>query len=239
MKKKIDIYLIKRCERLEFLLKKSSLSISTDLIHNIRIEVKKLKAVLRLIRKKDTDIASKKIMQNIKDLNGSCRKIRDIQIMKKLLLEYKIKPGSNFKVPPSVIQHFHAMTPIYLKIINKLLKNISNQSPQIKKADCRKYMDARHAKIRQLFKEDLLIEHLHDARKIMKEILFIQDMADIKLKTDKFFKLTEENIGEWHDRQSLMNYLKKRNYTGSIKTIQSENNAVLKQLKKSITIQYS
>ncbi len=204
-------------------------------LHHIRIEIKKLKAIYRLL---DSNLPSFNYSARIRPLRKIFRKaasIRNSDVMDELYIKYKIiRPkksrGEMIQLNNSSIAAFRKNVPEYLNTIpkqeKKLVKYLKKLNSVKVKTHFLKLEEKLSAKFLLPFKE----ERLHPIRKKCKEIITLSRIVAIAKSREriKIYDKLQDSIGHWHDKQILIASLQE----DEVKT----NRKKVSQLKRECTL---
>jgi CHAD domain-containing protein len=203
-----------RFKSLADLLEKYETNPDKDILHRVRLELKKIRALYNLIDycSKNFNAAEKFIP--LKKIFNDAGKIRDIDIANKLFLEYHIKfihHETDIVMQAKLISNFRKNIPHYKKSIAKNQKSSEKYFEKMN-ADCfKKYIDIQNDKLQKQIYPKLNESGLHKVRKKIKEIIYL---SSISIRNSKdmisFYDNIQDVIGIWHDKKVLLELLKKQ-----------------------------
>lgn len=238
---------------LENLLKDTLKDFDRNLIHQFRLEIKKLKAAMLLIHsvKKSFDIKKKYAV--IRPLYKDLGAVREIQLQRDMFQQngksYKASFRKKYKHlleeellerEDIVLNHFDESI---IKPLNKLKKQVKKALKKLSSNDFKRYFKIRTYKLkRKIDKIEFSEKKLHDMRTLIKEIKFNarfkQEMAEKWLaKNDIDLTILEDLqkcLGEWQDNAILKEKLLQRE--GAL-LLQNGENEALMQFKTSIEVE--
>lgn len=215
-------YTKKRLDRLEELLETMKVSGDLEILHEIRLEVKKVKVILELLHFANPDLNTHKIFIPLRTLFRKAGEVRAAVVMGALLKEYnfhqELKP---IEIPSSnSIHNLKKEIPTYIKSVKKTKRKIDKYIHDINSSILKKFIKKQKRQLKKMIWPELNLLTLHKARKLTKEILYLSSAQ--KQKTKKglaFYSECEEIIGQWHDKQQIIQYLKNMKLS-SLKVIQ-------------------
>jgi hypothetical protein len=221
-------------------------------IHHLRLDIKKLKAALQLLRIVTKSFKAKKKYRVIRPFYKDFGAIRDIQIQQTLFKESHqgLKASFKRKYTQFLTNELAKHQDIALAHIdNKAIKSFKKVKKQIKKAlkdlsphDFKVYFKTRILKLKKtLYTIDFSDEKMHDMRKLIKEIKFNtpfkQKVAQKWLKKQDIHLSILEDLqkllGTWQDNVVLKEKLTQQ--TELLKPTKGEMNALM-QFKTNLEV---
>ena len=199
-----------------------------DAIHDMRVAVKRLRAILILAKKLDPNQNRKYAEGKIKQLFRLSGKMRDAQVQQALLKEYESKMKADFGEYATYLMDLEQKS--ILKFQNYLYKHSTTDftvdlgmalPALIVKSDTTRVKSAMDSLIGEFFHNvDLLKaqqqkdENLHEIRRQLKQISYLLSAFDSRdldyPKLNKKIKMLEKAnhlLGKWHDHVVAMTYL--------------------------------
>jgi len=211
MKGKFTAYTRSRFKRLKSLLKALQTSDDRETLHQVRIELKKIRALLRLVHFRNKKFRDHDVFKPLKQLHRRCGEIRDPQVIE-MLIEEAGEPGRDLvKEHQSRLADFRNDIPAYLEAIRVHESDILKHVRRLKKKTYTKYLKERHRKLKKLVHPKIQKKELHETRKLVKEILFLTLIFKKKKNINPFFQQSAELIGDWHDKAMVIQNLHKNN----------------------------
>lgn len=185
-----------------------------EILHNVRVELKKIKALFNLINFCSKKFNVSKEYLSLREIFREAGKIREIEVMNKLFLEYQIKHISEeIKTVKHnlLISNFRKNISRYKKMIAAIKSNIAKHLEKVN-SDCfKKYSETRISKLNKQIFPVLIESGLHNVRKIIKEIIYIESIRRWNKKNaDPFYEEIQSLIGSWHDKQMLIKFLEEQ-----------------------------
>jgi CHAD domain-containing protein len=185
-------------------------------IHDIRINIKKIVALIELNKIRGYDAGILPLM-GLKSLFKETGAIRSSQIVLSRLERSGIKEKKISDPHEEIIRlttkKLDSKVPAYLKMVNafriemttKKLNNITNDQVL-------QYHDLKSEYLKKIFKTPLDPDTIHEGRKQIKHILYVKEL--IKPATRKKMPFNFENldelqdlIGKWHDTSAFIDFL--------------------------------
>ncbi len=234
MKKKEEIkQLDKLLKSMKRLLKAYLKDGQQENLHQFRIQVKKLKAMLTLYSCEPENKSLLKDFKPIKEVFKKAGVIRNAHINLKLGEKHQLK-DENFNqhqqrtLDENTLQ-FNQDRSRYLKKIKKTQIILQNTITRLHNKTIRTFYKNRLAKIKSFFENPTFDDQLHNARKNIKLLLYNKQLAakaiENKVQINQvYLDQLQDLIGEWHDHNLTIAML--ANHTKT-------NNPATNQIKKS------
>lgn len=182
-----------------------------EMLHIIRVELKKIKAIFNLINFCYQNFNASKEFKPLKEIFRTAGAIREVYLTKKLFLEYKIKFESeavNDKTENELISGFIKNIPRYKKIVLKSFKNLEMHSGKVDSACLRIYLNLKKSELQKQIYPEINESNLHEERKIIKEIIYLTGISDRGRKNiNPLYDEIQNTIGKWHDKHVLIKFL--------------------------------
>ncbi|HMQ69456.1 MAG TPA: CHAD domain-containing protein [Ignavibacteria bacterium] len=185
-----------------------------ETLHRIRITLKKIRSLFILLSFCDLKFNYRKQFHPFKKIYKEAGSIRSIFITRKLSVEYGIELKKKRKdlIPdnnkaesiPGFINEIRRTENFVYKKYFEILKHFEKINE-----DCyRKYNSNRKKELKNLVFPYVIESKLHNARKICKEITFLNELNNSrKINTDLYFEELQDLIGNWHDKIEFRNTL--------------------------------
>jgi CHAD domain-containing protein len=239
--KALKNYLDKRFGRLKDQLKGYHHLHDRDTLHNIRTEIKKIKTIINLIHFSHPKFKRHANFIPFRSIFRKAGEIRESEVLYQLLLSYEIDGVADEYIPKSIEADqlsiaFQKKVPEFVDIVkerkNKLLKNYKDVSTD----SLRDYVKKCKRQLKPLLFPTLQQTKLHAARKLIKEILHLKELGG-RAKKDMFLRNVEDLIGQWHDKQILLQLLEKIKNSEKMNQLRAKSRQDVRNLKK-LTAQY-
>jgi CHAD domain-containing protein len=237
---------------LEALIKDALRDFDEQLIHSVRLEVKKMKAAMRLLKHTNSDFDYKKCFKSLYPFYKDLGFVRETQLQKSKFEALNKSLKSSFKKKfyqlladdleereDTLLRHFDEKT---IKDFKKVQRKIKSAINDLSISDFKMYLKKRTKKMKsQIQKMDLTDDKMHNLRSTIKEIKY--NIPVHKKAAEKFF--IKENIdfsmledlqdwlGEWRDNQMMCEKLTRNE--GALFLQNGEKETVM-QLKTSLEV---
>ncbi len=208
-----------------------------ETLHQVRVDVKKIKAVLGIIQYADKKFKRNKYFKPFRNIFRKAGSIREPDVLFKLLLRYSIEGLADDHLArneKSLVESFRSDIPFFLDVIKEQKKKLKPHLRNISKKDVREYVDKLTKLLASQLTPRVLPDNLHKSRKVIKEILCFSAIEKLKKRELKFYKIMEEEIGQWHDKQVLLQLLQKSSGQAKLqnKVLRAESKADIRNISK-------
>ncbi len=211
--KKIEKYVERLFHDITRNLKSYEQSRDAECLHHIRVDVKKLKAVINLIKENKKSFKAHKQFKPLRDIFREAGDIRQPEVLFQLLLKYgvnDIKKDSFLDTETNVVDDFLHHIPIFNKSCKTSKKELIKQVAEIDHKIVVQAIENLEKRLRKALTKKIKFELIHKTRKLVKQVIYLSDIhGDLKKKRRQFFDELQELIGAIHDKQMLMILLRK------------------------------
>lgn len=240
--KALETYFKTRKRALNLILKKAPDSYTVETFHQLRIEIKRLKALFELITFCSKKFKPRKTFKPFRIIFREVGKIRDLQLEQTILEEQpnfhllNKYPNRLKKLETKKIKNFFSIA--NKRLIKKLkgkYRKIIRLLTQISKKKVNRYRSKTRKEIKKLIrKNNFKKKQIHAFRKQLKVYQYNEKIGnpDQQNKLISHKNVLSDIIGEWHDYQVVIVHLKKT--IPSYKTNSNERKH-LKSIKELVT----
>jgi CHAD domain-containing protein len=236
--KALNRYAEKRFNRLKWLLKSFPDAEDKENLHQIRLEIKRIKAILRLIHFNNHHFRDHKHYIPLRTIFRDCGKIRDVGLRKELLEQYTQIHTPFFRSTSNSLNLFMEAIPDHLRAVNKKRKIILKEVQRVKARTYHHYLRMKGEELAKLLAEGIHQKDLHGLRKLIKEITYLTTVEKKKDQVDPFLTKSSELIGNWHDKKILIPWIRSHaaKEKATIIKLQMESNTDLQNLRKLVRV---
>ena len=229
-------YIKRRIKRLKGLLNSFQKTQDQETLHRIRVEIKKIKAVLQLMHFNDKKLDERKEFLPFRKIFRACGKIREPYVSYSLAVKFGGKPLPQAPDCSELIQEFRKDIPKYVRSVKEQKKHILKKAGDIQSLKYKKYLEKKETELEKMLVPKFRLRELHQVRKLIKEILSIMTIFSKKQALNPFFDDIADLIGNWHDKVIFIAKLKKKGSRrlALMKKLQQESRADLKELRAEI-----
>jgi CHAD domain-containing protein len=223
----------KRFKRLRKYLKHFPAEGGKEELHQIRVEIKKIKALLRLIHYHDKNFHDHKNYIPFRIIFREAGKIREVGLRKELLEQYTQIHVPFYQSPNRLQTKFIQSTPTHIRLIKKHQKALLKKIDLIKASTYHQYLKKKKRELTKKLRPDFKQHDLHLLRKLIKEITYLSQITIRKNKIEPFLIESASMIGQWHDKKILIPWIRKNvpQASETINRLKLESNSELKQVR--------
>lgn len=204
---KLRKYYLQQVDSIEAILRKPGQEFTPEDFHMLRLSIKKIKSVLSFLSFYNPDFDKEKHFKPYEDLFSLAGEVREIQIQQSQLKKYITNPllAKYFdKLSNDLHDHHTAFTKLVdrklRKKINSNAKKVATYFEKAAKKLMRQYLLEEQSHIHALLKADNLEKKdVHDLRKKIKDIYYLQKIFQPKNKRLIIADEFQELLGQWHD----------------------------------------
>lgn len=213
-------------------------------LHDLRVEIKKLMAVFRFLRKEYPDLKLNKEKNAVKRIFQELGQLREYHLLEEWLAHQHLDLIQNTCFPHKDVK---ALSKELVKKANRFSKSLKQGCEKIEPFvseihddSIAQYMKGLFIEIKKMCSKDMAIEEWHPLRKKIKQYIYASNWLPAKAnpKNEKMldgFHTLEEAIGEWHDMERIRETLMQRQlYLSKDLSLQLCFTQASDQLKRSI-----
>lgn len=217
VKTKLKNNFLARTNAIDALLEKPVQKFTVKDFHQLRVEIKKLKAQFKLVNFCSKKFEWKKHFQSFQSVFEKAGKVRELQLEASALKKYAIYRGLKTYIKNLKKARQKEMF-VFLLMINKDLKSRLKKSKKmvlslietINKRDTKSYSEKKRKQIGNLISgKQLKMKNAHELRKHLKE--FYYNIKSLNFpKQIKLIKATEafqNMLGKWHDCEVIKQHV--------------------------------
>jgi len=242
--KALKKYVSRRVNNLTSLLVATKYSADPEILHQIRLEIKRLKAVLGLLKFEDKGFEAHKTFIPLRKIFREAGKIREPNELRKHLTQFtsdsvvvKLIPMASIKV----LTDFKKNILRFVKDVNKVERKVLQRSKRVDQKILKKYFASLDKAIKKNHYPKLNPLTLHGTRKIIKELIYLSPLSQERKSIPTFFIETANAIGLWHDKQLVLQLLMPNQAanTEAIQKLQESCDLELQQIDQSVATYYA
>lgn len=200
-----------------------------DALHKIRVDIKKIKAILAVL---DGSLKRFKAHKNFIPLRNIFRKagsIREPDVLAQMLKQYKVDETVDELTSGDVKRSaavFKSDVPRFIDIVKDRTKKLPGFSKQVHHDDFSSYLTDKKKEVKSQLYPRPRMAIIHKVRKGIKELMYLSALEDDGKKGEvKFYDGMQDVIGKFHDKQVLLDLLKSKNgqaHRDQLSSIRSE-----------------
>ncbi len=186
-----------------------------ETLHKIRVDIKKIKAILGLLNASERGFKAHKNFIPFRNIFRKAGKIRDADVHQHLLVSHEIDKGHCTTGDVSrrkQSKFFESNIPNFIKTVKRQRNKLEHTLKRVKKNDLSRFLRKQQEEIKsQLFPRPKM-RYIHKTRKAVKEVVYLSEPNGSLTRNEiNFYDKMQKKIGELHDKQLLLQLLKKQN----------------------------
>ncbi len=184
------------------------LNFSENSLHDFRVEIKKMRAILKFLK---TIYPKQKLKKSARQLNNIFKQAGEIREYQLLLqwfqkndLEIFIEHIFPLSVLDEMSKDFHLQAHQFKQDLKELTENISEYIHATNEILSEHYVRELFAQMDQLIRTNDSKNNWHELRKIIKQWMYAINWIEGGLETDiAYYQKLQEAIGYWHDAEVI------------------------------------
>jgi len=232
-------YFKKRKSNIIALLKKPRGEYASETFHKLRVEIKKLSALLHLVEFSAKDFERKKNFEPFKLIFSQAGKVRELQLEEEMVKKHFSSHSlSNYRndlkqqLQKDQDEFFSMVNDKFISITKKRFDKIVPFLEKVNSKKAKRYLEEKEKSVKEITEQDTLqTEQAHELRKQLKSLNYNRkslsaDKQDpALLKSDVISVL----LGKWHDYRVMSRHLEKVITAGKINPEEMEQLEVIKE----------
>lgn len=207
----------KRTGRILALLAQPVYKWTMDDFHILRVEIKKLMAILTLVKACDQDFHLKRLTKDIKALYSSAGEVRELQLQLEFWKNDKILETIP-EYADILTRQLHLAQQSFRQHVRHLSKKEISKTFKVKlltphlptKKKINNYLNLLGSEIQQTLNDPITEDiELHTLRKKIKDLLFLERYFLPSTLDNGYLEQLQEKIGTWHDVVMIQSNLEK------------------------------
>jgi CHAD domain-containing protein len=179
-------------------------------LHDFRVEMKKLKSILKFLKKIYPKQKLKKASHLLSFIFQSAGEIREYQIIQQWLQKNNHAVVERYFFPPEqlskLIRHFQMNAGEYKSNLKRALELMEKYVASTNQILCEQYVVELEARLEKMMHKHLSSSQWHELRKLIKQWMYALNWLPRKEPYDKYFPYynkLQETIGQWHDLEFI------------------------------------
>ncbi|HYK47861.1 MAG TPA: CHAD domain-containing protein [Parafilimonas sp.] len=218
-------YIDKRCENATLAVKNFGENKDHEELHKLRVEIKKLKACAAFTSKLAGEHYKKKL-RPVSEIFKKAGEIRTARLNLATLKKYRIRATAfrqgQLAIGENVAQQFNTSSGRYTQVIKSTCDELRDDCGDISNKKIREFYSKKIELLSMFFTEKFDEGKLHERRKIIKRLVYVDSLLPDKLKAElainiPYLDTLQDIIGKWHDALVIIDLLNKAG-TGEQKT---------------------
>jgi CHAD domain-containing protein len=182
------------------------LSSTENSLHDFRVEIKKLKAILKFLKSVYPKQKLKKATRHLNNIFQQAGEIREYQMLlhwfQKHELEIFIEKLFPLENLDELIKKFHHDAHSFKSELKELNEHVGDYIFATNEIVAAHYITDLSVQMDTLIRKNYSINEWHELRKIIKQWMYAINWVEQNQDTDiSFYQKLQESIGYWHDAQ--------------------------------------
>ncbi len=210
--KRFEKYAHREFKSLKKDLKKYLCSREPEVLHQIRVDIKKLKAILGVINDCQKGFKAHKQFIPFRNIFRRAGDIREADVLTQLLLRYHVEGIHVAGLSDNgehLVADFEADMPRFIRIVKRRMNKLKPYLHRVHRINVRRYLRRKKKKVKSQLYPEADMGMIHEVRKAIKEVIYLSEAdGKLKRKEGEFYDKMQDIIGQLHDKQVLLDWLK-------------------------------
>jgi len=185
-------------------------------LHDLRIEMKKLRAIISFLKTVYAKQKMKKVSHKIRAIFQEAGEIREYQLLLQWLAKNELGSFDQQYLPQHTLQSmaddFHQQAARNKQVLKEVIDEVGKYVQATNQILAEQYVVDLHAQIETITRKQPATAEWHALRKLIKQWMYalnwIRNGEDTKTDTDLYhYKKLQEAIGYWHDAEVIKDTL--------------------------------
>ena len=201
----------------------------SDALHKIRVDIKKLKAILAALNGSMKGFKAHKNFIPLRNIFRKAGNIREPHVLARMLRKYKVDETVDELTSGNVERSatsFKSDVPRYINVVKNRTKKLPAFSKHVRHDDFSSYLIDKKKEVKSQLYPRPKMAIIHKVRKGIKELMYLSELEDDRKRSEiKFYDNIQDVIGRYHDKQVLLDLLKNKNgetHRAQLSSIKSE-----------------
>lgn len=212
-------------------------------LHDLRVEMKKLRAVIKFLRQVYPGQKLKRPAHALRAIFQQAGEIREMQILEGWLQKNNFVIIEQAYYPPeklhALIRDFQRITEKLKEDFNGIIDTVSKFVESTNEILAEQYFTNLNAQLESLCNKDLPKTDWHELRKLIKQRIYAYNWINHESENDdphfSFYNKLQETIGLWHDLELIKeSFSQKQVYLSQDIEVQKDFNLAWDKLESSI-----
>jgi len=179
-------------------------------LHDFRVELKKLRAIIKFLRSVYPKQKLKQASYHLRNIFQSAGEIREYQIVQQWLHKHELAVIEKHYFPEEkmdiMVKAFHARSSDFKMQLKEVIDQCSKFIQTTNSILAEQYVVELHAQMSKLLRKPPAHSDWHELRKVIKQWMYAinwvaqEEDADHTL---SYFNKLQESIGQWHDLEVI------------------------------------
>lgn len=208
-------------------------------LHDFRVEMKKLRAVIRFLRQVYPKQKIKKPAQLLRSIFQAAGEMREYQILQQWLqknqfvvIEQIFFPSDKYRM---MLEHFRLRSPDHKNDLKEITEQIASYVHSTNEILPEQYFVELNAQVEKMCRKNLPSSEWHELRKLIKQRIYAYNWLHHEDEKDDplfpHYNKLQEQIGQWHDLEIIKyNFTQKQLYLSQDIEVQKDFNLAWSKL---------
>lgn len=212
-------------------------------LHDLRVEIKKMKSVLRFLRSIYPAQSLKKPAHLLGNIFQHAGEMREYQLLQQWLKKHELQAMQKTYFPKEHLQNlvtdFCSKALHYKNDLREVIEQISKYVSSTREILADQYFTDMNAQAEKLCRKNLPYTEWHQLRKIIKQRIYSYNWLQHKAEKEDphfaYLNKLQEQIGQWHDHQIIQDAItQKQVYLSQDMEVQKDFNLAWDKLTASL-----
>ncbi|MEI6087947.1 MAG: CHAD domain-containing protein [Bacteroidota bacterium] len=204
----LSLYYNQRVKQVFNHLLEFDISSSENSLHDFRVEIKKMRAIMKFLKSVYPKQKLKKTTRQLNSIFQEAGEIREYQLLllwfQKHDLEIFIKKTFPIVILDEMVEKFHKQVHEFKHDLKDLNEHVNEYILATNEILAEQYVTDLSVQMETLIRKNCPISEWHNLRKIIKQWMYAINWIEDGLDTDiSFYQKLQEAIGYWHDAQVI------------------------------------
>lgn len=185
-----------------------------DALHKIRVDIKKIKAILAALNGCLKGFKAHKNFIPFRNIFRKAGSIREPDVLASMLRQYNVDETVDALIHRNVQRSaaaFRSDVPHFIAAIKKSTKKLTAFSKKVHHHDFASYLTDKKKELKSQLYPRPKMSIIHKVRKGIKELMYLSELEENGRKREvKFYDSIQDVIGRLHDKQQLLDLLKNK-----------------------------
>lgn len=200
----LSIYFNQRVKQIFNHLLEFDINSSENSMHDFRVEIKKMKAILKFLKSVYPKSKLKKSARQLNNIFQQSGEIREYQLLvqwfQKNELETFRQSLFSEEILDELIENFHHQVPQFKHDLKEVIEKMNEYVQATNEILAEHYVRGLYVEIDKLIRKNSALSEWHELRKMIKQWMYSINWIEGGKDTDiSYFQKLQEAIGYWHD----------------------------------------
>ncbi len=180
----------------------------TETLHEVRVEIKKIKAFLLIAGRSVKGFNAHREFIPFREIFRLAGQLRQPEVDASVAARFGVNSGNGNPYNKAQMDIFLDDIPVFMRRVRRAGTHFAKMAKKISGKDCKRAIKELKMYVRISMSPVVTQSRLHKTRKTIKNILYLDQVLKVLgAKEKEFFTSVEQIIGDFHDKQTLMDSL--------------------------------